>query len=1090
MTGDLFNPLPPDHEERQRIENELDVTMLVEAAAGTGKTTSLLNRMVRLLAEGRCTVGTMAAVTFTRKATAELRSRFQVALEGELHRATGVRRARLQEAMDHVEQCLIGTIHSFCGRLLRERPIEAGVDIAFEELDEAAEGRLRREAWNEHLARMHAAGDPIIAQLYELGLEPGELRETYLEFADYPDVEQWPAPACDLDPALAEGARKALREWRDFAGSVGELPRHAGNDKLIPFLRDLPRRLRNMTLSRDRELMDLLEECLRHRNVVLKEWPGKRDRAQGVKARWHHFLDAIAIPLMEQWRLKRYGTVLEVLLGAVVVFAGMRQARGALSYQDLLMKAAALLRDKPHIRRYFRERFTHLLVDEFQDTDPVQAEVMLLLTADDPTQCDWRKCKPVDGSLFVVGDPRQSIYRFRRADIVTYNEVQRIIGKHGRLVRLRANFRSTAPLIDWFNKASASLFAAPSDYSPPDSRMLAARPGPEAGECSGVHALEIPFTNGDDAEAFEADAIARIIRDALDRRLSLPRTPEEARQKPPHVTPGDFMILTAYRGALLTYARRLQACGIAAEVTGGTAVNDDDEVALLRAVLAAVVEPDNPVALVGALRSELFGISDTALYRFERGGGAFNYYLTATEPNEGGVDAHIADAMARLRTYAGWFSTMQPVAAAERVATDLGLFARAASGPAGTDRAGVLCKAIELLRSASRELWSPADLVEYLGQLVEPGAVERHDGLPLRPHEGQAVRLMNLHQAKGLEAPIVFLAESSGAFQRKFALHVDRRGGTVVGFLRVRGEKRGDYGPGPVLAAPENWAQCEAEELLYREAELDRLLYVAATRAAVQLVIGRPQSKRRWEKLLAHVPAGAVMPVPPQASAPDVQTETLPDDAVQAFDAALRERRKSAAGRTWDVRGLKEMVVGSGRASRPGEHGTEWGSVIHVLLEAAMSRGGADLGALAASALEEEELDPARGDEAIAQVRAVMASDLWRRAQAASERLTEVPIQYLQPGGSGEGGVPTIVRGVIDLVFREAGGWVIVDYKTDDRDESGLADLAGHYAPQVRAYASAWVRLTSEPVAEAFLHFVGTRRSIRVELAEEAPAGA
>jgi ATP-dependent helicase/nuclease subunit A len=460
-----------------------------------------------------------------------------------------------------------------------------------------------------------------------------------------------------------------------------------------------------------------------------------------------------------------------------------------------------------------------------------------------------------------------------------------------------------------------------------------------------------------------------------------------------------------------------------------------------------------------------------------------------SEPNEGDIDPHIADAMARLRTYAGWFSTMQPVAAAERVATDLGLFARAASGPAGSDRAGVLCKAIELLRSASRELWSPADLVEYLCQLVEPGALERHDGLPLRPHEGQAVRLMNLHQAKGLEAPIVFLAESSGAFQRKFALHVDRRSGTVVGFLRVRGEKRGEYGPGPVLAAPENWAQCEAEELLYREAELDRLLYVAATRAAVQLVIGRPQSKRRWEKLLAHVPAGAAMPLPPPASAPDVQTETLPDDAVQAFDAALRERRKSAAGRTWDVRGLKEMVVSSGRAARPGEHGTEWGSVIHVLLEAAMSGGGADLGALAASALEEEELDPARSGEALFQVQAVMASELWARAQAASQRLTEVPIQYLEPGAA-EGEVPTIVRGVIDLVFREAGGWVIVDYKTDDRDESVIDELVERYAPQVRTYAAAWERLTGEPVAETGLFFVRNRRYMRIEQTEEAQAGA
>src|SRR5512145_2658851 len=121
--------------------------MLVEAAAGTGKTTSLVGRMVELIAAGRCPIGRLTAVTFTRKAAAELRARFTAALEREADRAGGERARLLREALAHAERCFIGTIHSFCGRLLRERPLEAGVDVAFEEIDEEADALLRERAW-------------------------------------------------------------------------------------------------------------------------------------------------------------------------------------------------------------------------------------------------------------------------------------------------------------------------------------------------------------------------------------------------------------------------------------------------------------------------------------------------------------------------------------------------------------------------------------------------------------------------------------------------------------------------------------------------------------------------------------------------------------------------------------------------------------------------------------------------------------------------------------------------------------------------------------------------------------------------------
>ena len=150
-----------DQKERHSVERELDTTMLVEAAAGTGKTTCMVNRMVALLAADKCKIQEMAAVTFTRKSAAELRSRFQVALEDAVRRSDGHTKKCLEDALAHVEQCFTGTIHAFCARMLRERPVEAEVDVAFQESDEIADALLRDKAWDEYIARLHESESPL-----------------------------------------------------------------------------------------------------------------------------------------------------------------------------------------------------------------------------------------------------------------------------------------------------------------------------------------------------------------------------------------------------------------------------------------------------------------------------------------------------------------------------------------------------------------------------------------------------------------------------------------------------------------------------------------------------------------------------------------------------------------------------------------------------------------------------------------------------------------------------------------------------------------------------------------------------------------
>ncbi len=1145
--------LLPDEAERRAVLEDLDRNLLVEAAAGTGKTTCMVARMVALLRTGRCArIGQIAAVTFTRKAASELRSRFQVALERACREASGAERERLEAALEQLGQCFIGTIHSFCGRLLRERPVEARVDPAFQELDDEEDRLLRREAWQEFRRQVLLAGSrETLLELDRLGLDLKDLEDAFLRFSNFPDVDEWPLPSDggalpDLAPALQE-----LAAYVRHMEKLGpRLPEDPGTDPLIPDYRRIPRIVRHYpNLADPVQLMEVLERFDRNRKATQKFWIREgtftRDDARAEEARWEKFRQGVAVPLLERWREHRYGPVLAVLRRACALYDRLRQERGVLNYQDLLVRAARMLRENPHVRAYFGKRIRFLLVDEFQDTDPVQAEVILLLTATDPEEKNWRRCVPRPGSLFVVGDPKQSIYRFRRADIVTYNEVKDILTRNsagakgkrkkvGRVVRLSANFRSHPSLIDWVNRVFGPSPAKPSSGLQPEGGDLAGqaferfpaeaseyspayvplRPGRSAfsaGVLTGVFVLTIPGEHSlkDDAREYEADRIARTIRHALDSGMTVSRPEKNSHERAPGssetvgsaVEPSDFLIVTLKKEALSRFARKLAEYGIPHRVTGGSALNEVRELRLLHGCLRSVLWPDDPVALVGVLRSELFGVSDEELYLFRKAGGRFDFRESVPSDLAQGRSKEafeaFRDAFERLRRYRRWMSRLPHASAVERICEDLGLMALAASGPAGDLQAGSLGKAIEMLRNLDRSRWTAVDLAEFLGELVEQA--ETYDGVPALSEGPGAVRVMNLHKVKGLEAPVVFLADPWGEWDHKVELHVDRAGERVRGYLAVTVGKAGGHGRA-VLAKPERWEEHEKREKRFLDAEALRLRYVAATRAGSALIVTRNRKKARyspWEPFAAFLEGCPELPEPKAGAVKVVSCRPLEISREEAARAAkeIADRVSAVSARTYEVRGAKEFALAQdsvrphgppaggvragdamaedvGTAPPQGEHGMEWGTVLHHLLDVAARTPQANLERLAASALAEQGLDPALAREAAAQARAVMASSLWQRARSSLQCLTEVPFEIWMDDGMQGQERPTLLRGAIDLVFREEGGWVLVDYKTDRIPAAGPEPLAKRYRAQVRLYADSWQRATGEPVKETGLYFV------------------
>jgi len=333
------------------------------------------------------------------------------------------------------------------------------LDLDFREMDDLEDRILREEAWEEFISRITSQDpDDITGELGRVGLSPFDLKPSFMDFVDFPDVDEWPLPG-DVDlEATCERARKTLEEYLEHVLELRpRLPTESGTDELIPELKRLPRVASHYHLERPEELMEVLERFESAPKVNKKMWQyGSAltgEDAERERERWIRFREDTVRPALVAWREARYAAAMRALSRAGEVYERLRMERGCLNFQDLLMSAARLLRENPHVRRYFQSRYTHLMVDEFQDTDPVQAEVIFLLASSDVDQVDWRRCTPRPGSLFLVGDPKQSIYRFRRADITTYNEAKKLVlDTGGSLVHLSANFRSRPALIDWVNR--------------------------------------------------------------------------------------------------------------------------------------------------------------------------------------------------------------------------------------------------------------------------------------------------------------------------------------------------------------------------------------------------------------------------------------------------------------------------------------------------------------------------------------------------------------------------------------------------------------------------------------------------------------
>ncbi len=1110
---------PPDQDARNRIRDDLNTTLFVDAGAGSGKTTALVSRVVELVASGTVELSRLAAITFTEKAGAELRDRVRRELQERPDRPTTSpeEAARCRVAVEQLDSAAIGTLHSFAQRILSEHPVEAQLPPRVEVSDEVSSGIAFDRRWARVLDALLAdpAMERTLLLLDAADVKPARLRSLALAFdASWDLVEDRVPEHAPEPPPVASFLGK-------LDGAMGEL--RACLDDCIDHSDGLACRIGEFDdyltqlhgTDDDVDLMELLGD------------KGPRPSAKvgnsGAKGRWKCPVKEVRAQVVElgevldEVRSRALQACVHHLASALrrhtLDAAQARRDAGRLEFHDLLVLARKVLRDPSQgeiVRRSLRDRYQRLLLDEFQDTDPIQIELAVRIACADPAAADgarWADIEVEPGRLFVVGDPKQSIYRFRRADIALFLEAEtRFSAEAGGVVTLSSNFRTVEPIISWVNDTFDRLMTlAPEtdvEHSqPPYARLDAQRGAPASGPpVAVIGATAHPAkTKVDVLRQAEARDVAHAITQAISEHWQV-RDNNHWRDP----TLGDITILVPARTSLPFLEVALAEANIPFRTESSSLVYASRAVRDLMMVLRAADDPTDHLTIVSALRTPLLGCGDDDLLRYKidaRGSWSYNT-PEPPDPAAGPVTAGLAFLRA-LHEARHWQSPAELLdrIARERRALELG-FADGRPRDIWRRLRFVIDQARAWSESAGGSLRS---YLHWVKQQTIEGARVSESVLP--ETDDDAVRIMTVHAAKGLEFPITIVSGMTSKIGgRTSAVDVVfPRDGSPVGYKLGKGVTTEEFAA---------WEPID-EQMGYDERI--RLLYVACTRACDHLVVSlhrasrldpeTSKSRTNAEALVIGIGdalddlpdvgrAEGVEVVPLVAAAPAVPNLPPPFaewEATRAAALAVAARPGAVAATALTDEGHPDLgtepgVPEPGLQKRPrdldlppwlkGRYGTAVGRAVHGVLQMIDLTTGEGLDDAVQAQCQAEAL-PDRVDVVQGLVVDALGSPVVQTA-AALPHWREVyactPID------------DRLLEGYVDLLYRDpggSGGLVVVDYKTSaSSDPEELDRRVAGYRLQGGAYAVAVGRATGEPVSRVVFLFLTPQGAVERELTD------
>lgn len=892
---------------------------IVEAGAGAGKTYTIVQRIVRQLTTGHCAPEHLVAITFTNKATDELRDRVTRQLRKLRDQCQDADERRRLDGLYHgVGEMHLSTIHSFCQTMLMEMPMQAGLDLEPRLLDEdettAYYQKLFRRAYRAHEA--------LFAPLEQRGIQAEILEKPFGVAIRHPEQE---IPYDKKDsPAYQESERvfvlrsEALRrrlqqdfgdpglepycdDWLREALHIGEIrtaddaqafllrvdglirllsqkdglrvkhaqlkdtgkpdrteyplsglvPKDGANTAALLALWEQYRTdwkaLRDKEKRREEKKQQKVELAQGGKSTarvdkslltLQQEIDGLQERLDNARTQpaWKMVSAALELvlelggkkaknPLLEAAAPIQYTMLMELLTQCLQWARADKAQHNLLTFDDLLLRARDLLRDCPEARERFHQRYRVIYVDEFQDTDPVQAQLLFYLTATEASfSADWTRCRPEAGSLFLVGDPKQSIYRFRGADLSIYETVRNIFAQESAahpeafaIAQLQTNFRSTAAICHKVTE----LFGSKLDGKDGQADFLTM----EAEQPALNHADSIYGWNTS-AEQCPQQIAAFISQAVKDKKAK----------------PEDFLVLTYRREEADSIYGWLRQAGIPAQVTGKARFRMQEPIRRLAIWCRLLLEPGNDIARMHVLQ-QCLGVRPAGLFALGQQTGLSMPGLFSRRPEEL-EELSFALPSARHQMTVQALQTVQralklpiklpPMAILDELAR--GSYGVWPAGQPDVEGYGLVCQYLELLRSSPCQTLQ--GLLQKAVEMAEKKTVDRQ--LTLK-ETGDCVRVMNLHKAKGLEGNIVILA--STAWEAKEPGSIVYRNTLCFSVRRKCYDEQGNGWT--LFARPRSWETALAEQERQAEQERLRLLYVAATRPARALLVGHvPPGKK------------------------------------------------------------------------------------------------------------------------------------------------------------------------------------------------------------------------------------------------------
>lgn len=753
-----------DQIDRTLIEKDLDANIFVEAGAGSGKTHELVERICAMVDAG-VELRSVAAITFTEKAAGELRER----VRGQLDDAgpTDLRR----RALDQLDTAPIGTIHSFAARIISEHPIEAGVPPLITVVDELRSRIAFTRRWE--AARQKLFTDPSIKDalriLLAVGVSLDHLQNVASDLdSNWDRLESHPPqrrhiPAVELGPLLRQ---------------TSEVLAHADHctdpaDKLLTAFEHIKSWHGRLAEAETGELGLVLE--LLHA-VPTKGFGG------GQKGNWSVNVAEVrssckdladqAIALRNSFVQPAVETVTAAMAEVLLEAARERQHSGELEYHDLLIHARDLLvgENKHAVHEALHNRYRCIMLDEFQDTDPVQAELATRIAADEVCGPEgWEQLRVPPGRLFTVGDPKQSIYRFRRADIATYLAAQQRFSTDpsSSIASLQTNFRSTGTLLDWINGTFGHLIV-PSGTIQPEYRPLT--PDPQRPDWNNEHGPAVAVIGRAGAQAGES---GKVTADAMRRQeaadvaaairiatgtAGLPGWQKQSKRKgefrPSPIELKDICILIPTRTALAALEDALDDAGIEYRAEASSLVYSTQEVTDLLLAMRAISNTADEAALVLSLRSAMFGCGDDELFEWKQAGGWWTIFSDVPDALR---DSTVAQSLKYLAALCREIEVLTPAEIMERLVTDRRMLEAAIDAPRYRDVWRRLRFVVDQARA-----WTEATHGGLRDYLVWAAAQQEENSrvkeAVVPETDVQAVRIMTIHASKGLEFPMVILA--------------------------------------------------------------------------------------------------------------------------------------------------------------------------------------------------------------------------------------------------------------------------------------------------------------------------------------------